>query len=122
MDYCDHCRFAVIVAAVGIWVQRAALAILLDEAERVAARLDEAHRQVWYLASQLHGLGQLFLPTGTNKTPKAVPLSPHVQAALFAKEPQHPPTMRPEVKQAAAWRTFHSKLLADPEATFEGVQ
>jgi hypothetical protein len=99
----------------------AALLIVLQEAERVAARLDAAHREVWHLASQLHGLGQLFLPTGANRTPKPVQLSSKVQAALFAKEPQYAPSMRPELKQAAAWRAFHAALLADPEATFEGA-
>jgi hypothetical protein len=34
-----------------------------------------------------------------------------VQAALSAEQPQHPPSMRPEVKQAAAWRSFHAALL-----------
>jgi hypothetical protein len=99
----------------------AALLIVLEEAERVAARLDAAHREVWHLASQLHRLGQLWLPTGTNKSPKPVRLSPQVQAALFAKEPQYPPSMRPEVKQSAAWRSYHAALLADPEATFDAA-
>jgi hypothetical protein len=27
--------------------------------------------------------------------------------------------MRPEIKQAAAWRAFHTALLTDPDATWE---
>jgi hypothetical protein len=48
-------------------------------------------------------------------------MSPQALAALNAQEPQYPPSMRPEVKQAAMWRSFHTALLADPEVTFEGA-
>jgi hypothetical protein len=99
----------------------AASSVLYEEAGRIAARLDAAKREVWQLAYQLRGLTQLFLPTGTDPTPRPVRLSPPVLAALELGEPQHPPLMRPEVRQAAAWRAFHSALLADPEATFGGA-
>jgi hypothetical protein len=66
-------------------------------------------------------LGEQWLSTGADKSPRPLRLSPQVQAALFAQEPQYPPSMRPEVKQAAAWRSFHTELLADPEATFESA-
>jgi hypothetical protein len=29
------------------------------------------------------------------------------------------PSMRPEIKQSAAWRTFHGALLSDPDAMWE---
>jgi hypothetical protein len=53
----------------------------------------------------IRALGELWLPTGPNQSPKAVRLSPQVQAALSVQEPQYPPSMRPKVKQAAAWRS-----------------
>jgi hypothetical protein len=46
-------------------------------------------------------------------------LPPKVHAALNAQEPQYPPSMRPEIKEAAAWRAFHAALLTDPDATWE---
>jgi hypothetical protein len=58
---------------------------------------------------------------GPNQSPKPVRLSPQVQAALSVQEPQYPPSMRPKVKQAAAWRSFYAALRANPDATFEGA-
>jgi len=99
----------------------AASSVLFEEAGRIAVRLDAAKREVWQLAYQLRGLTQLFLPSGTDQTPRPVRLSPQVLAALELGEPQHPPLMRPEAKQAGAWRAFHTALLADPEAKFGGA-
>jgi hypothetical protein len=93
---------------------------VLEEAQRIAARLDAAKRVVWRLEAQLRGLGDLWLPTGTDQAPRPVRLSPEVHAALFAQEPQYPPLHRPEIAQAAAWRAFHAALLVDPKATWGG--
>jgi hypothetical protein len=71
-------------------------------------------------AVQLRGLAELWLPTGADQTPRPVRLPPGA-GRVSAEEPQHPPLMRPEAKQAAAWRSFHVALLADPEAAFEGA-
>jgi hypothetical protein len=43
-----------------------------------------------------------------------------VLAALDLQEPQFVPTMRPETKQAAAWRSFHTALLSNADATWDG--
>jgi hypothetical protein len=101
-------------------VREAALTVLLAEAERIAARLDLAKRESWRLASVLNGLDQLRLPSGADQAPRPV-RSPQVQAALDAQEPQYPPLENPETKYAAAWRAYHTALLADPEATLEGA-
>ena len=97
----------------------AALSVVVEEAGRIAPRLDAAKREVWQLTYQLRGLSELWLPIGADQTPRPVHLSPQVLAALLAEEPQYPPLMRPEAKQGAAWRSFHTALLADPEAKFE---
>lgn len=99
----------------------AAISVVVEEAERIAPRLDAAKREAWLLTYQLRGLSELWLPTGLEKTPRPVHLSPQVLAALYLEEPQFPPLMRPEAKQGAAWRSFHTALLSDPEATFEGA-
>jgi hypothetical protein len=100
-------------------VKEAALTIVLEEAERVATYLDAARREVWRLATQLRGLGEVWLPTGKDQAPRPVRLSPPVLAVLNAQEPQYPPAMRPEIKQSAAWRAFHTALLTDPDKTWE---
>ena len=97
-----------------------AASVMSEEAEqRVTVYLDAARREVWRLESQLRGLGEVWLPTGENQAPRPVRLSPKVHAALNAQEPQYPALMRPEIKQAAAWRAFHTALLTDPDATWE---
>jgi hypothetical protein len=103
-----------------IGASEATLPVMLEEAERVATYLDAARREVWRLETQIRGLGELWLPTGKDQAPRPVRLSPQVLAALSAQEPQYPPLMRPEVKQAAAWRSFHTALLADPKVTWDG--
>ena len=50
---------------------------------------------------------------------RAVRLSRKLLDALSPVEPQYPPSMRPEIKQAAAWRAFRTALLSDPHATWE---
>jgi hypothetical protein len=101
--------------------REAALSVMFEEAGRIAERLDAAKREMWRLSATLHGLSQIWLPTGTDRTQRPVPLSPQVLAALAAEEPQTPPNQRPEAQAEAAWRSFHTALLADPEVTFEGA-
>lgn len=50
----------------------AALPIVLEEAGRVAARLDAAKQEVWQFAARLRGLAELWLPTGADQTPRPV--------------------------------------------------
>jgi hypothetical protein len=97
----------------------AASSVMSEEAERVATYLDAARREVWRLEAQLHGLSELWLPTGKGQAPRPVRLTPQVLGALSAQEPQYPPSMRPEIKQAAAWRSFHAALLADPAVRWD---
>jgi hypothetical protein len=42
-------------------------------------------------------------------------------AAIEVQEPQYPPLLRPEARCTAAWKAFHTALLADPEAIFKGA-
>jgi hypothetical protein len=96
----------------------AAAGVMLEEAERGAAYLDAARREVWRLETQLRSLGELWLPTGQDQAPRPVRLPPKVHAALNAQAPQFPPLQRPEIRKAAAWRSFHTALLHDPEKTW----
>jgi hypothetical protein len=97
------------------------LSVVFEEAEVIAARLAAAKREMWDLASQLRGLAQIWLPNGTDQTLKPIQLPSQVLSSLTSEEPQTPPNQRPEAKQEAAWRSFHTALLADPEVTFEGT-
>jgi hypothetical protein len=96
-----------------------AVPVMMEEAERVATYLDAARREVWRLESQLRGLGELWLPTGKDQAPRPVRLPLPTLAALSAQEPQYPPAMRPEIKQAAAWRSFHTALLTEPTTRWQ---
>jgi hypothetical protein len=100
-------------------VREAALLVLFEEAERIAARLEVAKREVWRLANQLRGLGRLWAPSGSNNSLRPVQLSPAVLTALVLDEPQHPPLMPPDAEDAARWRLFQDRLLTDPEVMFE---
>ena len=70
-------------------------------------------------ARVIRALGELWLPTGPNQSPKAVRLSPQVQAALSVQEPQYPPSMRPKVKQAAAWLSCAVAVFIRGKLNFE---
>jgi hypothetical protein len=100
-------------------VNQAVLPILLAEAERVAAFLEASKQRTWALTNVLRGFTELWVPTGADGTPRPVPVSPLVVAALDLQEPQCVPSMRPEAKQAAVWRAFCTALLTDPEKTWE---
>jgi hypothetical protein len=52
-----------------------ALAIMFEEAGRVAASLNEAKQKVWDLANQLRGFGRLWMPTGTTQALRPIALS-----------------------------------------------
>lgn len=69
------------------------------------------------LEAQLRGLAETWI--SGREGPRPVRLSRTILNALDAVEPQYPASMRPEIKQAAAWRAFHTALLIDPEETWE---
>jgi hypothetical protein len=52
---------------------------------------------------------------------KAERLSTYVVAARREvwREPQYPPSMRPEIRESAVWRAFYTALLTDSEKTWE---
>ena len=102
-------------------VREAALAIVLAEKERIAARLDATKKELWKDVQLLRGLSQSWFPTGQDQAPRPARLSPQMLAAIEVQEPQYAPLLRPEARYAAAWKAFYSALLADPEATFDGV-
>jgi len=98
--------------------REAALSVVFEEAERIAERLDAVKREMWQLASALRGLSQIWLPSGTDQTLRPIQLPAQALAALHAEEPQTPPNHRPEAQAEAAWRSFHTTLLADPDVKF----
>jgi hypothetical protein len=89
--------------------------VMLEEAERVATYLVAARREVWRLEAQVNGLAETWI--SGREGPRPVRLSRKLLDALSPVEPQYPPSMRPEIKQTAAWRAFHTALLANPETT-----
>jgi hypothetical protein len=93
--------------------------IALAEAARVAARLEASKQQTRALANVLRGFTEVWVPTRVDGALRPVPMSPTVLAALDLQEPQCVPSMRPEAKQSAAWRAFHTALLTDPDKTWE---
>jgi hypothetical protein len=95
----------------------AAMPIMLEEAEQIATFLTAARREVWRLEAQLRALGETWI--NGREGPRPVRLSRQVLDAIDPAEPQYPPSMRPEIKQATAWRAFHTALLSDPDATWE---
>jgi hypothetical protein len=90
---------------------------MLEQAERDATFLVAARREVWRLEAKLNALGGTWI--SRREGPRAVRLSRTVLDALSEVEPQYPPSMRPEIKQSAAWRAFYTALLTDPEKTWE---
>jgi hypothetical protein len=95
----------------------ATVPIMLEEAERVATYLVAARREVWRLEAQLNALGETWIPG--REGPRPVRLSRRLLDALSSAQPQYPPSMRPEIKQSAAWRAFHTALLTDPGKTLD---
>jgi hypothetical protein len=95
----------------------AALPVMLEEAEQVVGYLIAARREVWRLEAQLNALGETWIPG--REGPRPVRLSRRLLDALSSAQPQYPPSMRPEIKQSAAWRAFHAALLADPDKKWE---
>jgi hypothetical protein len=73
----------------------------------------------WRVAVSVLGVS-VRVPTGEDQAPRPVRLSPQILAAIEVQEPQYPPLSRPETKQAAAWRSFHTALLSDADATWDG--
>jgi hypothetical protein len=100
----------------------ATVPVMSEEAKQISSYLTASRRQVWHLEAQLRALGETWLPTGKDGAPTPVRLSRQVLDALSAQEPQYPPSMRPEIKQSAAWRSFHAALLHDPEMTWDRMQ
>jgi hypothetical protein len=95
----------------------ATVPVMLEEAEPAATYLVAARREVWRLEAQLRALGETWV--SRRDGPRAVRLSRTILDALSMQEPQHPPSMRPEIKQSPRWRALHSALLADPDVTWE---
>ena len=98
----------------------ATVPVMQEEAERVATYLVAARREVWRLEAQLRALGETWI--AGREGPRPVRLSRKVLDAIDPVQPQYPPLMRPEIKQSAAWRAFHTDLLTDPDATWEEAQ
>jgi hypothetical protein len=95
----------------------ATVPVMLEEGEKLSTYLVAARREVWRLEAQLRALGETWV--SRREGPRAVRLSRTILDALSMQEPQYPALQRPEIKQAAAWRTFHTALLTDPEETWE---
>jgi hypothetical protein len=91
--------------------------VMLEQAERDATFLVAARREVWRLEAKLRALGETWI--SRREGPRAVRISRKILDALGAQEPQYVPSMRPEIKEAAAWRAFHTALLTDPDRTWE---
>ena len=89
--------------------------VMLEQAERDATFLVAACREVWRREALLRALGETWI--AGSEGPRPVRISRKVLDALSAVESQYIPSMRPEIKQSAAWRAFHAAPLTDPDVT-----
>jgi hypothetical protein len=102
-------------------VCQASQLVMIEDAERIAARLQSAKREVWDLAAQLRGLSELWLPDKTTQSLRPFPLSPSIVDTIGTQEPQYAFAARPEVKHTTTWRSFYTELVVNPEAKFDGA-
>ena len=91
--------------------------VMLEAAKKTATYLVAARREVWRLEAQLNGLAETWI--SGREGPRPVRLTRRLLDALSPVQPQYAPSMRPEIKQSAAWRAFHTVLLTDPDATLK---
>jgi len=112
-DKVDEAR--VVLADANLNVSEAARAVLVEEATVLAGKLYKLKREEWALSARLRGLGEVWLPSA-NQSLKPMQLPSPVLEAITARESQHPPSARPEIKHAAMWRSFFTALLSNHDA------
>jgi hypothetical protein len=96
-------------------VSDAAVAVLIEEAEPLAAELVETKRRAWDLADRLTGLTQLW----AGSPPQPIRPTPAMLDALHLDRSERPILAAPsEAHEAACWRAYHAALIADATAAF----
>ena len=101
-------------------VSEAAVAVMVHDAEKLAAELEAARQTAWRIEDHLRGLVGLWVP---NLAPVAggrrystVSVSPRTAAVLGAVKPGHILSQQPFEKQTAAWQSYHAALCSDADA------
>ena len=102
-------------------VCQASQLVMIEDAERIAARLQSAKREVWDLAARLRGLSEVWLPDKTQQSLRPIRLSRSIIDAIAAEEPQCAFAARPELKHTATWQSYYAELLLDSEADLDGA-
>jgi hypothetical protein len=105
--------------AEGTVVRRAA-AILMAEAEELAADFVVAQRLAWLLKTRLEGLAAVWLPRLAHTSPSPIAVPDIVRDALAMEAAQVPGNAPlPTVWASTLWQEYLHRLADDPEAQFE---